>query len=84
MNSGGGNQHNLELDVADTPLLWMANEAAKAGLKLSHIRIIRDEWDWDRLQQSKPTESLGWGWWLLEWWPFKRLTYLDKVDTTSQ
>ena len=81
MNSGGGNRRNLELDVADTPLLWMANEAAKAGLKLGLLGV---EWDWDRLQQSKPTESLGWVWWLLELWPFKRLTYLDKVDTTSQ
>jgi hypothetical protein len=78
MRSGGGNQPNAELNNAAVPVLWIGNEAFLAGLRLKESNF---EWDWDKLRDTKPRESLNFVWWPLELLPFKRLSYLDKKHT---
>ncbi|ETW76212.1 hypothetical protein HETIRDRAFT_329764 [Heterobasidion irregulare TC 32-1] len=70
---GGGAEENKDLNQAAIPLLWMENEARAAGLGLKRRNEIA--WDWKKLRESKPTESLKWLWWVMEYLPIKRLTY---------
>src|ERR1700761_6879782 len=72
LHSGGGSSTNEKLDNAATPVLWMANEAFRAGLKLEPSAV---EWKWPELETSKPTESMNWFWRLVELIPIGRLSY---------
>jgi hypothetical protein len=80
-SSGGGNRKNLELDLAGVPLLWMETEARNAGLRLKP-RASGGEWAWQNLKDEMPKKSLERLWWVLEWLPFKRLSYPGLVGTT--
>jgi hypothetical protein len=79
LHSGGGNISNTELNNAAVPVLWMGNEAIVAGLKLSRSRV---EWDWGKLSETGPKESLSWVWRFFEVLPFKRLSYVDSKRVT--
>jgi len=79
IHSGGGGQSNAELNNASVPVLWMGNEALIAGLKLHPSQF---EWNWDKLRDSKPKESLTLAWRFLEILPFKRLSYTKKGHYT--
>ncbi|KAF8588043.1 hypothetical protein K439DRAFT_1336270 [Ramaria rubella] len=74
---GGGNQLNVGLDLGKTPFLWMKYEAASNGLDLKQGKV---EWDWQKLDDVQ--ESLTGPWRVLEWLPFKRLSYKDRTSTT--
>jgi hypothetical protein len=50
-----------------------------AGLKLDQSRVV---WDWEKLRETRPTESLGLVWRLFEMLPFKRLSYVDNKHVT--
>ena len=63
------------MNSAAVPVLWMGNEALLAGLRLESSKF---EWNWDKLEDTKPTESLTFVWRILEVLPFKRLSYTDK------
>ncbi|KAH7924732.1 hypothetical protein BV22DRAFT_1129559 [Leucogyrophana mollusca] len=76
---GGGSKKNTQLNNAAVPVLWMGREAMIAGLKLYPSKVI---WDWDELRETKPTESLTWVWRVFEMFPFKRLSYTGRKDTT--
>ncbi|KAJ7741141.1 hypothetical protein B0H16DRAFT_51389 [Mycena metata] len=76
---GGGSRVNDRLDNAAPPVLWMGNEALRAGLK---IRASNVEWKWEELEDSRPTESLTGIWRLLEVLPFRRLSYVDGRGVT--
>jgi len=71
-HSGGGSEKNAELNNASVPVLWMGNEALFAGLKLRHSEVV---WDWDKLKDTSPNESLKSVWHLFELLPFKQLSY---------
>ena len=77
VNSGGGTQLNVELDLGKTPCLWMKYEATSSGLDLKPGKV---EWDWQRLDDVQ--ESLTGSWRILERLPFKRLTYKGGSSTT--
>ncbi|KAJ7476102.1 hypothetical protein FB451DRAFT_1034201 [Mycena latifolia] len=81
---GGGNKKNTELNLGRVPLLWMENEASKAGLGLEP-RNDGGVWNWDQLTDEEPTESLaGLFWRLLEKLPLTRSAYnLEKPDETQ-
>lgn len=79
LHSGGGSTSNTELNNAAVPVLWMGNEAMVAGLKLGQSRVV---WDWDKLRETWPTESLSFVWRLFEILPFKRLSYVDDKRVT--
>ncbi|KIM73856.1 hypothetical protein PILCRDRAFT_14925 [Piloderma croceum F 1598] len=76
---GGGVKSNEELNNATVPVLWMANEAWLAGLKLNPSGIL---WDWEELKVAKRTESLTLGWLLFEVIPFRRLMYAGGQSNT--
>ncbi|KAF8878555.1 hypothetical protein BD779DRAFT_1676817 [Infundibulicybe gibba] len=75
---GGGIKSNTELNNAAIPALWMGNEAVTAGLDLTPSRA---EWDWDKLKEDRPTESLSFVWRILEAYPFRQLSYKDVGST---
>ncbi|KAF8878559.1 hypothetical protein BD779DRAFT_1628474 [Infundibulicybe gibba] len=75
---GGGSKSNTELNNAAIPALWMGNEAVTAGLDLTPSRA---EWDWDKLKEDRPTESLSFVWRILEAYPFRQLSYKDVGST---
>ncbi|KAK7454087.1 hypothetical protein VKT23_011598 [Stygiomarasmius scandens] len=62
---GGGYRKNIALNNASVPLLWMENEANRAGLQLKMRDSDRGEWNWGRLVNETPTESLTPGLWYL-------------------
>ncbi|KAF7975881.1 hypothetical protein HWV62_8285 [Athelia sp. TMB] len=68
---GGGNRVNQDLQSGDIPLLWMRNEAIKAGLSLSAADINWKSKDLERL----PTNSLTFFWKIIEQLPIPRLSY---------
>jgi len=76
---GGGNVKNDKLNNATIPVLWIANQARFAGLRLLPSRV---GWDWEALSMTKPTESLNLFWRFVEILPIKRLTYMKAQDTT--
>ncbi|KAJ7167522.1 hypothetical protein C8R46DRAFT_1093281 [Mycena filopes] len=76
---GGGSRANDRLDNAAPPVLWMGNEALRAGLKM---RASNVEWKWEEIENSHPTESLTGIWRLLEFLPFRRLSYVDTHSVT--
>jgi hypothetical protein len=79
VHSGGGDKDNKALDNAAVPVLWMGNEVMLAGLRLKPSKV---EWNWDQLENSKPTESLHSVWRFFEILPFKRLSYDNKTHVT--
>ncbi|KAF8532009.1 hypothetical protein JB92DRAFT_3104395 [Gautieria morchelliformis] len=74
---GGGNQLNLNLELGKTSGLWMSYEAISSGLLMWPTKV---DWDWNNLGEVK--ESLTPVWHILEWLPFKRLSYKDSASTT--
>lgn len=76
---GGGSTSNTELNNAAVPVLWMGNEAMVAGLKLGQSRVV---WEWEKLRETRPTESLSLVWRLFEIVLFKRLSYVDDKHIT--
>lgn len=81
LSSGGGKGKNMNLDLAGVPLLWMEKEAGSAGLRL-RFRSSGGEWNWEKLRDDMPKESLVRLWWALEWLPFKQLSYAGPASTT--
>ena len=76
--SGGGTQSNTELNNAAPPVLWMGNEAMLAGLELHPSEV---QWNWDKLRNTEPSESLSFVWRFFEILPMKRLLF-DGEQTT--
>jgi hypothetical protein len=74
---GGGNVQNIGMDRSRPPLRWMAQEAADAGLRLQEF-----ERELPLNQQIEFQESLTGGWRLLEYFPFKRLSFEGPKDLT--
>ncbi|KZP18216.1 hypothetical protein FIBSPDRAFT_829474 [Athelia psychrophila] len=72
-----GSHSDVCLTLESVPLLWMENEALMAGLHFSQASI---NWKVHDLQESKPTESLGGVWRLLEYLPFRWKTNTDSAD----
>ncbi|KAJ3889763.1 hypothetical protein GG344DRAFT_51003, partial [Lentinula edodes] len=70
---GGGNTYNPGLDRFGPALRWMTYEAISHGLKMDPFRG-----EWTPLDVN---ESLTGFWKLLEFIPFRRLTYEDKSKT---
>jgi hypothetical protein len=70
------------MNNAAVPVLWMGNEAFLAGLRLEESKFNQFEWEWDKLEYTKPTESLKSVWRLFEVLPFKRLSYINNGHTT--
>ena len=77
-HSGGGSEKNTELNNAAVPVLWMGNEALFAGLKLRDSKVV---WDWAKLAETRPKESLVHVWHFFELLPFKRLSYDKRANT---
>jgi hypothetical protein len=61
-------------------VLWMGNEALVAGLDLDPPRVI--VWEFDKLRDTRPSESLTFFWRLFELFPFKRLSFRDAHHET--
>jgi hypothetical protein len=59
----------------------MENEATSAGLRLSR-RESGGGWDWDILRADKPHNSMSRVWSIVEWIPFKRLTFKNAEEFT--
>ncbi|KAF8873815.1 hypothetical protein BD779DRAFT_1451418 [Infundibulicybe gibba] len=76
--AGSHSDINTELNNASIPALWMGNEAMLAGLDLTASRA---EWDWNKLKEDRPTESLSVVWWFLEVFLFKQLSYKGTRST---
>ncbi|KAF8873260.1 hypothetical protein BD779DRAFT_1452050 [Infundibulicybe gibba] len=76
--AGSHSDINTELNNASIPALWMGNEAMLAGLDLTASRA---EWDWNKLKEDRPTESLSVVWWFLEVFLFKQLSYKGTGST---
>ncbi|KAF8878545.1 hypothetical protein BD779DRAFT_1447593 [Infundibulicybe gibba] len=76
--AGSHSDINTELNNAAIPALWMGNEAMMAGLDLRPSRAI---WNWETLRNDRPTGSLDFVWWILELFPFKRLSYTSGSST---
>ena len=81
LSSSGGKRGNVDLNLASVPLLWMEKEAGSAGLRLQ-FRSSGGEWNWEKLRDEMPKESLVRLWWTLEWLPFKQLLYASPATTT--
>ena len=79
-SSGGGNKINNELNRADIPVLWMGNEALRAGLRMKPSRV---DWEWKELQSRQFSDSLRSVWRIFEYLPFKRLSYDDSTKVTT-
>ncbi|THU84854.1 hypothetical protein K435DRAFT_686688, partial [Dendrothele bispora CBS 962.96] len=71
---GGGNDYNLKSDHFGPALRWMSYEAISWGLKMGSYH---GEWKPIRLN-----ESLNGFWKVLEFLPFRRLSYQDENHTT--
>jgi hypothetical protein len=73
LDSSGGNQLNLDLDLGRTPGIWMMSEAINSGAFLKPKKV---EWDWQNLDVVK--ESLTGVWHLTKQntrtWPLSRLS----------
>lgn len=67
--SGGGNKENPALDRGAEPLIWMMEEAKRAGLNLEPHNVQVE------IKGAEITESLEWLWWALEWLPLSRTSY---------
>ena len=67
---GGGNVINNDLNRRHPAFLWMAYEAISAGLKLDLTDV---EWEWD--EPGQVHDSFVSVWKILEYLPFKRLSY---------
>ncbi|KAF4618332.1 hypothetical protein D9613_011583 [Agrocybe pediades] len=76
---GGGNVQNVGMDKSGPPLRWMVHEADALGLRMKpfsrelssneHIEVI---------------ESLTGLWKVLEWLPFRRLTFNGETEGGSE
>ncbi|KZV75637.1 WD40 repeat-like protein [Peniophora sp. CONT] len=69
---GGGNIENENLDSARPALRWMYAEASAAGLRLDLLKRKLELSDNGDINVHK---SLTGSWWLLEYFPLRRLTY---------
>ncbi|KAJ7834317.1 hypothetical protein B0H13DRAFT_1914128 [Mycena leptocephala] len=58
-----GLRANDKLDTSAVPVLWMGNEALRAGLKLKASSV---EWKWEELENKAPTELLTGVWRIFE------------------
>jgi hypothetical protein len=82
LSSGRGNEKNTELNNAAIPILWMANEALFAGIKLEDPKVLKDYkvvWDWGKLAETHPKESLTNVWHFFKLLPFKQLSYDNRA-----
>ncbi|THU84865.1 hypothetical protein K435DRAFT_583361, partial [Dendrothele bispora CBS 962.96] len=71
---GGGNEYNLDSDHFRPALRWMSLHAIRWGLKMAPYHGQR--------KPIKFNESLTGFWKVLEFLPFRRLTYKDENHTT--
>ncbi|KZP08136.1 hypothetical protein FIBSPDRAFT_840570, partial [Athelia psychrophila] len=76
---GGGGLPNDGLNLASTPLLWMFNEAAIAGLLLTQSTV---EWKVRDLETTMPHRSLCNFWWALEFLPIHRQSRSNRSETS--
>ena len=68
---------NEYMNLNRPPLRWMVFEAGAAGLRTEKFnRELKPG------EQIRVTESLNWKWWILEFLPFKRLTFKAGRKTT--
>lgn len=74
---GGGNVKNVGMDRSQPPLRWMVFEAAAHGLRMAEFARKRP-----KNETIEIKESLTGIWWLLELFPFKRLTYTREEHGT--
>ncbi|KZP29594.1 hypothetical protein FIBSPDRAFT_727289 [Athelia psychrophila] len=70
---------NDGLNLASAPLLWMVNEAAIAGLRLTQSAV---EWKVRDLETAKPHRSLRTFWWALEVLPIHRQSRSSRSETS--
>lgn len=70
---------NRELSNASLPVLYMVNQSSMVGLDVVPSNI---EWNQKKLKSMTPTDSMNWFYWILEQFPFQRLTYADSESTT--
>ena len=66
---------NLGMDCGRPPLRWMVLEARAFGLRTKPF-----ERELTRHEQINVSESLSPSWWLLELYPWYRLTYTSPND----
>ncbi|KAI0044175.1 WD40 repeat-like protein [Auriscalpium vulgare] len=71
---GGGNIPNLELRHFGAPLRWMSYEGITHGLRLL-------PWQGIQWKSFKPNPSLTGFWKVLEYYPFRQLSYKDGDST---
>jgi hypothetical protein len=74
--SGGGSINNIELDKFGPALRWMTYEAINSGLRM---KTFDKQWG-----EYKPSESLTFGWKMLEILPLSRLTYKTEESVTHR
>lgn len=67
--SGGGNKENPELNRGAQSLMWMMNEAKKAGLDLIDRKVPI------YMHYPEVTKSLVGLWRVVEWFPLSRQSY---------
>ena len=72
---GGGNVQNAEMDRSRPPLRWMVFEAGAVGLRTALFKR-----ELSSKEQIEIKESLRGFWWLLEFIPFKRLTFTRRLN----
>ncbi|KAG0694905.1 hypothetical protein DFH29DRAFT_1005935 [Suillus ampliporus] len=79
---GGGSREKTgdPLNFGDMPLLWMREEALKAGLLLHPPKVAFRSED---LKEPKITDSLTLPWWLLEALPIRHLRYNNSNQHTT-
>ncbi|KAG9091455.1 hypothetical protein FS749_016530 [Ceratobasidium sp. UAMH 11750] len=74
---GGGNIRNIDLNRGAEPLVWMMNEAEKAGLVVDPTNLGQD------VKTARIVPSLTLGWWIFELLPLTRLSS-DGLSTTNR
>ncbi|KAF9553950.1 hypothetical protein CPC08DRAFT_209697 [Agrocybe pediades] len=67
---GGGNVQNTGMDRSRPPLRWMVHEAQALGLRMRPFT-----WELSSEEHIEVKESLTGLWTVLEWLPFRRLTF---------
>ncbi|KAF4618227.1 hypothetical protein D9613_011599 [Agrocybe pediades] len=76
---GGGNVQNKGMDRSRPPLRWMVHEAGALGLRMKPFtRELSSE------EHIQVKESLTGLWTLLEWLPFRRLTFDREIGGGSE